>query len=142
MSSNQKFTAKEQQEIQHLQEVINSGAKTSVNEKQIAEAKLYDLEKSKEPAPHNHKHRVQGDVGGETKVTSSNMMHNDEAFEKFEMGGDSSYHRGSGSAGSKVLNQAASDQQSVLMNHKASGHAKERSNETIQDNEFSLHGPQ
>jgi len=69
-----------------------------------------------EPTPHNHQNRLdRGDVGGETKVASSNMMHNDEAFEKFEMGGDSSFNRGKGSSGSKVHNQAAADQQSVLM---------------------------
>lgn len=98
-------------------------------DKQIAEAKLDDLVKSKgthslshnrsiepvcslyllEPLPHNRRHRI-APLEDESGVGSNTLFRQDEAFEKYEMGGDQRPP-----PGSKVENQAASDMQSVRL---------------------------
>ncbi|KAJ3494522.1 hypothetical protein NLJ89_g10789 [Agrocybe chaxingu] len=121
--NNQKFTPKEQEAIASFEEVItNRGA--SIMDKQIAEARLYDLKKSKEPEPHKHKQRIQGereDQGG----SDHNMFHNDEAFERYEMGGHQRHE-----PGNKGDDVAAKNYQSVRMNHKARGTSKQKAEET------------
>ena len=59
-----------------------------------------------EPALHNHKHNMRGvdEVGS----GNSNIFHDDEAFERYNMGAAVGHH-----PGSKVANQAAADRASV-----------------------------
>ncbi|KAF8964730.1 hypothetical protein BDZ97DRAFT_1757649 [Flammula alnicola] len=131
MSSNpsnaEKFTPKELEEIASLKETINSRGSSRM-EKDIAGAKLDALEASKAPPPHMHRHRLHG-VDDE-EGTTHNLFHNDEAFERFEMGGDQPHGK---SSGSKVHNQAAADYRSVKSNHKARGTVKEKAEDTLHE---------
>ncbi|CAA7266196.1 unnamed protein product [Cyclocybe aegerita] len=124
MSENgQKFTPKEQEAIASFEEIINSRGPSGM-EKQIAEARLHDLKKSKEPEPHKHKQCIQRE-SEERGGSEYNMFRNDEAFERYEMGG---HQRDE--PGNKWDNTAGKNYHSVRMNHKARGTAKQKAEET------------
>ncbi|KDR77254.1 hypothetical protein GALMADRAFT_246558 [Galerina marginata CBS 339.88] len=99
-------------------------------EKEIAEAKLDVILKSKEKPPHNRRHRI---ASLETEGSgSSNIFNDDITFEKYEMGND-----GKKEKGSKARND---DVASVKFNHKARGSAKEKiENEAGKDQMDNIH---
>ncbi len=118
------FTTKESNEISRLQEKITSNTSSAL-EVQIAQAQLDELRRSKgayffsspfpscklsyhylEPTLHNHKHNLRG--VGEVGSGNSNIFHDDEAFERYNMGAAVGHH-----PGSKVANQAAADRASI-----------------------------
>ena len=47
-----------------------------------------------EPEPHNHSHRIRGLTEASLGRADFNMFHNDEAFERYEMGGHQRPHSG------------------------------------------------
>ncbi|KAF8909668.1 hypothetical protein CPB84DRAFT_1765152 [Gymnopilus junonius] len=110
-----KFSAKEREEIETLQSIMSSRGSSNM-QRDIAEAKLDDLVNSKEPEPHNRRHRIVPleETGGDSRIFSK-----DEAFERYEMGGHNDEHKGS-----KNLSQGEGDFYAVKNNHKASGHRK------------------
>ncbi|KIM41470.1 hypothetical protein M413DRAFT_445468 [Hebeloma cylindrosporum] len=122
-SSQSVFTPKEQREIEELEQA-KKNPKLSKIEQQIAEAKLQDIRASKASPPHVHKHRFTGAL--EEEGPETNMFRNDEAFERFEMGGEKHHEKGS-----KVRNQAEGDYLSVKHNHKTKGTTKEKADEIL-----------
>ncbi|KAF8153076.1 hypothetical protein B0H34DRAFT_861273 [Crassisporium funariophilum] len=128
MSANddhKKYSGKEQGEIKELQETIKSHGSSNL-QKEIAQAKLDDMEASKQPPAHMHKHRIQGESeeAGGVDRSNANIFHNDEAFERFEMGGEKP-------SGKKPL-EGAAEWRSIKMNHKAPGGAKRKAGERLE----------
>ncbi|PPR03398.1 hypothetical protein CVT24_012523 [Panaeolus cyanescens] len=144
MSSSEtaKFTPKEQQRISTLESQINN-PKLSTIERQIADAELSALKTSKMPPSHNHKHRMQGGAGAQSDIEQipvqkrgnnvtavgkkdHDMFHNDEAFERYEMGGD----RGNPPT-RQTEKRGISDWESLRFNHHARGGQKMRAEDDI-----------
>ncbi|KAF5325426.1 hypothetical protein D9619_009768 [Psilocybe cf. subviscida] len=122
-----KLSHHEQEEVNKFQQVINDRGSSEM-QKQIAQAQLDDLERSKRPPPHNHRHKIHGDeeLNDQTERKNFDAFHNDEAFERYQMGANQAK-----SGGSKNANSNNAEVASVKFNHKARGSSKTQAEERV-----------
>lgn len=143
--SDSEYSTQEKQRVARLQEILNS-SKSSELEQQIAEAELNDMHIAKggynfglpfvgiscydskhsltsiEREPHTSKYSGSGS-SNEQGGSDDNIFHNDEAFERFEMGGNQKKKSSGRHSGPEE--RAANDFRSVKMSEHLLSHVSQ-----------------